>query len=421
MPAPSHLNVATQRFMASTIRILVLSSTRKERDGIAEYTRQVFRTEFAAPNAVEFSIENICPANVLRAPFKGQNILHIQHEFFLFDALVGVSALLIYPYLWFWSKLVGFKIITTVHSTYNVDDLESALPHFHKFRFLFPLGSAYLRLHLWLVSRLSDRVLILSRVGLDNMRRVLGENQMKRRVRYVHLGNYSSNVQAAFHGVLKEKFGLVPTDKIFTMFGFAWPIKGYEYGILAFDILVNQRKFKDIRLFIVSGETGKATFPGGGQGETYIGGLKRLTSERQLEDYVVFTGYLENSDPVLEELFADTFCFVFPYLDRNFPSGAISTTLATGKPVIVTDIRCFKEYEALPCVPEKNPQALADRMELFLKDPGTLAKAAEVSRKNAELFRMENVFARHVGVYKEVLGQQSDNTGPQTDKTGGRA
>lgn len=389
--------------MVTTLRILVLSSTRRERDGIAEYTRQVFRPEFAKPGVIEFQIEDICLWSVLSAPFKRENILHIQHEFFLFDPLVGVTALLYYPYLWAWSRLLGFKIVTTVHSTYNVENLEGALPHFKKFRFLFPLGSCYLRLHLWLISKLSHRIIILSRIGLDNMGLVLGAKLMKKSVRYVHLGNYSSNIRARFHGVLEEKFGVTVAHKIFTMFGFAWPIKGYEYGIYALDILVNQQDHKNIKLFIVSGETGKATFPGGGQGESYIGWLKRLTSERRLDSYVVFTGYLENDDPILEEIFAQTFCFVFPYLDRNFPSGAISTTLATGKPVIVTAIRCFQEYDGLPNVPEKNSEALASRMEEFLNNPNALASAAEISRRNADKFRMEHIFARQLEIYHEVL------------------
>ena len=75
------------------MKILVLSSTR-ERDGIAEYTRQVFRPEFRKPGDVDFSIEDISPGNMLAAPFKKADVLHIQHEFFMFDRLVGVTAMI---------------------------------------------------------------------------------------------------------------------------------------------------------------------------------------------------------------------------------------------------------------------------------------------------------------------------------------
>jgi glycosyltransferase involved in cell wall biosynthesis len=197
---------------------------------------------------------------------------------------------------------------------------------------------------------------------------------------------------------------------VFLLFGFAFPIKGYEYGIYAMDILVNQRGRKDVKLVVISGETGKGSFPGGGQGGTYIGWLKQLTSERKLEPYVIFTGFLANQDPLLEELFERALCFVFPYLDRNFPSGAISTTLATGKPMLVTDIACFQEYDGLPNFPEKDSEALARRMEELLGEPGLAEKWAGITRRNAEQFGMDRIFARHLEVYREALGDRRNLT-----------
>jgi hypothetical protein len=38
------------------------------------------------------------------------------------------------------------------------------------------------------------------------------------------------------------------------------------------------RSRKDIKLGVISGETGKGSFPGGGQGGTYIGWLKQLAA-----------------------------------------------------------------------------------------------------------------------------------------------
>ncbi len=397
------------------MKLLVLSSTRKERDGIAEYTRQVFRPALAPrePAAesppgtapIDLRIEDITPGTMLRAPFAGMDIIHIQHEFFMFDRLVGVTALLYYPWLWFWSKILGFAIVTTIHSTYNVEDLEGALPHFRKFKVLFPLGGIYMRFHLWLVSTLSRRLIILSKIGLENMRRVLSDRAMERKVRYTHLGNYASNIRMERHGLLPQKYGIGPSEKFFTLFGFAFPIKGYEYAIYAMDILVNQLGRKDARLVVVSGETGKGSFPGGGQGGTYVGWLKQLTAERKLEPYVLFTGYLANDDPLLEEIFAETLAFIFPYLDRNFPSGAISTTLATGKPMLVTDIRCFQEYEDLPCFPEKDAGALARKMIELMDVPEAATRSAAITRRNSEKFGMERIFERHLEVYREAVGK----------------
>jgi glycosyltransferase involved in cell wall biosynthesis len=387
------------------LKILVLSSTRKERDGIADYTRQVFRPEFQKPGEIEVNIWDITPANMLAAPFQKADLLHIQHEFFMFDRLAGLSAIFFYyPYLWLTAKLLGFKIVTTIHSTYNVDDLGSALPHFSKFKWLFPLGSLYFRFHLLLVSKLSRTIIVLSKIGRENLGRIISAKDFKRKVRYTHLGNYASNIQLRRHGLLIQKFGITDKDRIFTLFGFAWPIKGYEFGIYALDILVNQRGFKEIKIVIISGETAKGTFPGGGQGGTYIGWLKQLAAERKLESYILFTGYLPNADPLIEEIFASTFCFVYPYLDRNFPSGAISTTLATGKPVLVSDIRCFQEYEGLLNFKERDAASLAERMIELMADPVLVTRAVEITRHNAEKFGMDLIFERHLQIYKETLG-----------------
>jgi glycosyltransferase involved in cell wall biosynthesis len=385
-----------------SLKILVLSSTRKERDGIAEYTRQLFNPSFLGNGTAEVLVRDLSPGTLLSAPFQKADVIHVQHEFFMFDRLVGLSALFYYPYLWFWRRLLGRRLVTTIHSTYNVDDLPNALPHFAKYRALFPVGRLYLKLHFKLVVALSDRIFLLSKIGATNLRRSISERQFTRKVVRVHLGNYAANFRLQSHGLLAKQFGVSPAEKKFTLFGFAFPNKGYEYGIQALDVLVNQRGRKDVRLVVVSGETGKGSFPGGGQGESYIGYLKRLTRELRLQERVIFTGYLANDDPLLEEIFADTFCFLFPYLNRNFPSGAISTVLATRKPILVSQIPCFDEYENLLMFEEKNPVALADKMAAMMDDPQLRAEAAQITKHNAETFAMERIFAQHVEVYREL-------------------
>jgi glycosyltransferase involved in cell wall biosynthesis len=387
----------------NTIRVVVLSSTRKERDGIAEYTRQLFNCALGDGRATEVLVSDLSPRTLLAAPFQKADIIHIQHEFFMFDRLVGLSALFFYPYLWFCCRLLGRRLVTTIHSTYNVDDLPNALPNFAKYRALFPVGRLYLKLHFKLVVALSDRIFLLSKIGAANLRRSISQRQFDRKVVRVHLGNYAAHFRMMSHGLLPQRFGVTPTEKVFTLFGFAFPNKGYEFGIQALGVLINQRARKDVRLIIVSGETGKGSFPGGGQGETYVGYLKRLARELRVEDRVLFTGYLANDDPLLEEIFADTFCFLFPYLNRNFPSGAISTVLATRKPILVSQIPCFEEYENLLTFAEKNPVALADKMAALLDDPQQLAEAVRITQHNAETFAMERVFARHIEVYRELI------------------
>ncbi len=393
--------------MSSPIKVLVLSSTRRERDGIAEYTRQVFRPEFQKQNEISISVEHTTPAKMLRAPFQKANIIHVQHEFFLYDRLVGVSAMFYYLWLWLGARFRGYRLVTTTHSSYDLDDLNQEFPHFRKYRLLFPLGRLYLRLHLRWIARLSNRVIVLSRVGLSNLERTVGNSRLQQRLLYIPHGNFSPDIRPRRHGIVERQFGVRPGDTVFTLFGFAFPSKNYELGIAALDILVHQRGRQNARLIIVSGETAKGSFPGGGQGETYIAFLKRLAVERCLADHVSFTGYLRYDDPLLEDIFAVTSVFLFPYRERSFASGALSTVITTGKPLLVSNVRCFQDYEGLLAFKENDAASLADRMVELMDNPGAMTKAEAITRRNAERFSMERIFARHLEVYREAISPKA--------------
>jgi len=386
-------------------RIVVLSST-KERNGIADYTKQLFRAEFLRANRASVVIRDISFGAVIRAPFQRANILHIQHEFFMFDRFVGVSAIPTYLYLWLMSSVSGYKLITTLHSVYDVAALESALPHFRRYHALFPILAAYLRFHLLLVSKCSHRTIVLTEAARENMARFLRPRDLELKVRKTPLGNYAPSIQPRDHGLLLRRFGITGSTKIFTLFGFAFPAKGYEYAIQAMDILVNHQGRHDVKLLVVSGEPSKRSAPGGGQGRAYLDLLKKMARELDIEAHVLFTGYLANEEPLLEEIFAKTRCFIFPYLNRPFASAAVATAMASGKPLLVTNAKCFEEFDDLPSVSEADPAALASKMTRLMDDPDYTAAAADSTRHNADKFGMDKVFARHMEIYREASSRR---------------
>ena len=73
--------------------------------------------------------------------------------------------------------------------------------------------------------------------------------------------------------------------------------------------------------------------------------------------------------------------------------------------MLVTDIRCFKEYDDLPSFPEKDAVALADKMEKLLDQAQEVEASAAITRHNADKFGMDRIFGRHLEVYREALGQ----------------
>ena len=386
---------------SSCLKILVLSRT-SERDGIADYTRQLFRGGRPKDDILSISVKNISPWQMFTAPFRRAQIIHIHHEFLMFDRFISITAFGYFTWLKFWSLICGNRVVTTFHSTYDVNNIDEALAHLMRWRHLFPIICIYLRLHIMFVTKCSNKIIVLSKLGKENLAKILSAWIMQHKVVYVHLGTYSCSIAMKKSGLLWSRYSINKEESIFTLFGFAFPQKGYEFAIKAMNILVNQRKREDIRLVIVSGDNIGAGLPGGGQGLSYIVYLRKLTTQYHLDDKIIFTGYLANDDPLLENIFADTYCFLFPYRNRHFASGAISTVLATHKPVLVSDIRSFEEYEGLMSFAKENAIALADKMMDFLDNPQKMTELAAISRYNAEKFSMDKAFLRHVEIYREL-------------------
>jgi len=260
-----------------------------------------------------------------------------------------------------------------------------------------------LRLHVLIACKCSDRTIVLTEASRENLGLIVSRRNMQRKVRRTVLGNYAACIRLQDHNLLEARFGIRSTDRVFTLFGFAFPAKGYEHAIRATDILVNRYGRVETKLVVVSGETLKKAAPGGGQGGAYLDSLRQLAKDCNLTENVVFTGYLADNDPLLEEVFAKTLCFVFPYSNRPFASAAVATTMATGKPLLVTRTRCFDDFERLPSVPEADPTALAEKMKEFMDTPGQVEEASMITRLNAAKYSMDQVFAKHLEIYQEVI------------------
>jgi len=70
--------------------------------------------------------------------------------------------------------------------------------------------------------------------------------------------------------------------------------------------------------------------------------------------------------------------------------------------VLVSDIRCFQEYEGLLNFKERDAAALADKMAELMDHPALVAQAVEITRHNAKKFDMQNIFTTHLVLYREL-------------------
>jgi glycosyltransferase involved in cell wall biosynthesis len=100
--------------------------------------------------------------------------------------------------------------------------------------------------------------------------------------------------------------------------------------------------------------------------------------------------------------------FVFPSLFEGFGL-VITEALSQGLPVITTSHTCgpdvLAEGEDGFIVPIRDPQAIAEKLELLHRDRGRLAAMSEAARKKAESLTWESYRKGVVEVVREVLGE----------------
>lgn len=346
------------------LKIIVISSNKKGRCGIKEYTERVFNKEYYYNNFVK--ILPISFINLIKAPFLKADIIHLQHEFFLFDSLIGFSGLLFIIYFKLISLVTRQKLVTTIHSVHNPYNLEQALPHFAKYKILFPLLSFYLKTYYFFIILASQKTIVLSQSSANILQEV--SKGVPNKIQVLPHGVFPRLLNDTNTNILQEKYNIAKNAKIWTLFGFAFENKGYHLAIQALAKILEEDKESKIQLIIVSGE-GQTISAKGKPNETYLSYLKRITNEYKLQDKVTFTGFLGYDEPaekdLLAEIFTKTYAFLFPYYNRSNASGAMASILSYEKPVLVSDVQYFQEFSFLPNFKEGDVNDLVNKIVNF--------------------------------------------------------
>lgn len=363
------------------IFVLVLAPTDQEGCGVAEYTRRLYE---ASDGDIEYEILDLDWRNLIRAPFKSPapDIIHIQHEYFLFDRLVGISALFWYLLIRLFSKA---KIVTTFHSTYDIGNLDKEFSYLsERLKLYLPIVRAYLKFHVWWITKMSDRVVVLSSVGLKS---VPGP-----KVTHIRLGVYGPTVNLGNPSIIKD------TGSIFVLFGFCFPNKGFDLAIQALSLVAMD--VPDVRMFVVSGRPSSKGITGVGA-EKHLNEIKSLVKSFGLESKVCFTGYLDNDSRLLGDLVLKASAFIFPYRKRNCPSGALAFALHNLVPIILSDIESFRDYPGLKFI-EGDAVSLANCMVLMMNREWSL-RFKGMSIQYALNNSVRSSFLGHLELFKEIL------------------
>lgn len=130
--------------------------------------------------------------------------------------------------------------------------------------------------------------------------------------------------------------------------------------------------------------------------------LERLRREMSLEQRVVFTGYVSDTD--IESLYAAASLFVLPSFNEGFGLPVLEA-MAHGVPVIASNRASLPEVVGTAglLVDPTDPEALASTMERALSDEALRRKLIDGGRERVKLFSGRQFALQHLEVYREAI------------------
>lgn len=188
----------------------------------------------------------------------------------------------------------------------------------------------------------------------------------------------------------KQELGLPPDCVLLSLFGFVAQYKGHEVAVRALKALPEQ-----YYLAVVGGPHPE------GDGWT-VDRILRAWGRRDPRRLII-TGFVEQAQ--LDLYHAATDICLAPYLDdTQSSSAAITWALTSGKPVIASNIRAFRElYETVPCMALVTPGAAHELAWQVQRVAGSSRLRQELAANALRLARQyswEQIARRTVGVYE---------------------
>ena len=196
---------------------------------------------------------------------------------------------------------------------------------------------------------------------------------------------------------LREELGLRFKDKVVGFIGRLVREKGIEDLLEAMGQVA--KEIPEVKLLVV-GDTLESD-----RDRQATERLYQLIQRNNLEDRIKFTGFRED----IPELLSIMDLFVLPSYREGMPR-TILEAMATGKPVVATNIRGCRE-EVVDgvtglLVPVKDPEALAQAIVKVLSDGKLAQQMGQAGRKRVEKeFDERLVLERQLKVYKQLVAQ----------------
>jgi glycosyltransferase involved in cell wall biosynthesis len=195
----------------------------------------------------------------------------------------------------------------------------------------------------------------------------------------------------------KRRLGLPADCVLLTLFGFVGRYKGHEIAVRALKELPPKYV-----LAVVGGPHPEGS-------ERTVNKILRLW-KGQDPNRMRITGFVPQEQ--LDMYHAATDICLAPYIDDKLSSSAaITWALTSGKPVIASTIRAFREInETVPCMLPVTPKCemeLAWQIQRLAADPEQQRQLVENARRYAREHSWDEIAKRVVRIYGEIAGSRA--------------
>ncbi|HZO87669.1 MAG TPA: glycosyltransferase [Chthonomonadaceae bacterium] len=373
---------------------VAMLTTVGERCGIAAYTRALVEGLRTLPE-MEVEVVSITEgkqptehyvAQAQRLNASDVDVVHIQHEHSFWGGILpGASA------FWEMRYLIQKPVVLTAHTTYSLAEMLKI--------------KTERRPHKWLAKRL----LLLNKAYRDSVdiapfttaitivhtaaaRNELITRGAKPQYVFIVPTGIPAPLPAPTGGqAFRERFGL-QGRRLVTLFGYIAYNKGYE---LTLDILP---ALPEDVTFVIAGGARNADM------EPYAAQLQQRIARSELAERVVVTGFLTDAE-VAEAMEASEIVLV-PHTQAT-GSYSVAIPLAHGRPILASDLDCFREIAArVDCLELFRAGDVEDyraKLQALLDNPARREQLAAGARKYAARYSWPRVAAQTRNVYQTAI------------------
>jgi glycosyltransferase involved in cell wall biosynthesis len=315
---------------------------------------------------------------------KNIDVVHIQHEFFLYGGSVSAA---FFPLLVFLAKILN-PVVITFHGVVPLSQMNKP--------FLKENGlsgnPSILKIGLYLIAKSSslfaNKIIVHDELFKQNLVKEYGIEDKKIEVIPHGIEQRSDKIPQA---KAKKQLGL--TDKKVVLYmGYITGYKGIDVLIDSFEHIIDEETV----LLLAGGEHPR--LKGDPKYQRYLNTLKEKA--KTFSDKISFMGFVKEEDIPLVFSAADV--VVFPYTVAMASSGPMSLAITYEKPILVSEeIKETIGEDGLAF--KREPRDVADKITDILLSEDLYNKALDFARKMRSERDWKAVSKKHEEVYKSII------------------